>query len=75
MAANRRFPAPWRVEEKTESFSIVDATGFLLAYVYFSDSEQRASVTGRMSRDEARRIAVNMARLPELLGAPVAPEA
>lgn len=68
--ATRRFPPPWRVEEKTESFVIMDAGGFPLAYVYFTDNEQRASVTGRMSRDEARRIAVNMARLPGLLGRP-----
>lgn len=69
MKNTRRFPAPWRVEENFESFAITDASGFVLAYVYFAD-EQRASVTGRMLRDEARRIAVNMARLPNLLNRP-----
>lgn len=69
MKNTRRFPAPWRVEENSESFGITDASGFVLAYVYFAD-EQRASVMGRMLRDEARRIAVNMARLPNLLNRP-----
>jgi hypothetical protein len=63
----RRFPAPWRVTENPESFAVTNAAGFILAYVYFAEG-QRASVMGRMTRDEARRIAVNMARLPELLG-------
>ena len=31
------FPPPWRVEEITESFKAVDATGQALAYVYFED--------------------------------------
>jgi hypothetical protein len=74
--AARRFPAPWSIDEHTESFIVRDANGFPLAYVYFCDDEERrASMIDRMSRDEARRIAVNMARLPGLLGAPVAPEA
>lgn len=71
--AHRRFPVSWLVEEKRESFVVMDAGGFPLAYVYFEDNDQRASVTGRMTRDEARRIAANMARLPDLLGAPVTP--
>jgi hypothetical protein len=62
----RRFPAPWTVVELQESFRIDDAKGFPLAYVYFADDPERRSVTGRMSRDEARRIAVGMAALPEL---------
>jgi hypothetical protein len=62
----RRFPAPWTAVELQESFRIEDATGFALAYVYFADDLERRSVTGRMSRDEARRIAIGMAALPDL---------
>lgn len=64
----RRFPAPWTVIELQECFQIEDAKGFALAYVYFAEDPQRQSETGRMSKNEARRIAINMAAVPELRG-------
>lgn len=63
----RRFPPPWRVEENPESFIVRDANRQALAYLYFEDEPQRQMSMKRLSRDEARRMAVNFANLPKLL--------
>lgn len=69
MPAPRRFPKPWTVVENTESFEVQDANGYPLAYLYFEDDFKRnwAVIKGRLTKDEARRIANAIARLPELL--------
>jgi len=50
----RRFPPPWSVEDIGAAFVVNDSTRQKLAYVYFED-------------EPARRIAANVAKLPELL--------
>jgi hypothetical protein len=64
---SRRFPPPWSVEEMGACFVVRDHNGQQLAYVYFENEPGRRSAAKLLSKDEARRIAANVAKLPDLL--------
>jgi hypothetical protein len=59
VATTRRFPPPWLIDERPESYIVRDATGLALAYFYFDDEPSSRTVTKRLTKDEARRMAVN----------------
>ena len=62
------FPPPWSVEELVGCIIVWDRNGQALTYVYFEDDPRRRSVAKLLTRDDARQIAANIARLPSLLG-------
>ncbi|MBC7623391.1 hypothetical protein FNL55_12320 [Tardiphaga sp. vice352] len=69
----RRFPAPWTMAEDDGGFTVRDASGlFLLTVPHREDLHaRRYQYAGdHLSREEARKIAKAISRLPELLRRP-----
>jgi hypothetical protein len=63
----RRFPPPWCVVELPDGYAVEDATGRRLGTFYGRADQHAARLPGMLTFDEARRMAVNFAKLPELL--------
>jgi hypothetical protein len=64
----RRFPPPWDIEEHNKAcFIVKDLNGQALAYVYYENEPGRRRAANLLTRDEARRIAASITKLPELL--------
>src|SRR5262245_5647428 len=63
----RRFPRPWRFEPIPGGYRVSDANGLALAHVYGQPPNAVAPSPIRLTDDEARRISMLIARLPELV--------
>ena len=64
----RRFPPPWSIAEYNDAcFIVSDHNGQALAYVYFEDKPGRRAAANLLTKDKGRRIALNIAKLPDLL--------
>jgi hypothetical protein len=64
---SRRFPASWREEKIAGGYVVRDANGQALVHIYARATESEAAQAKVLTMDEARRIAVNIAKLPALL--------
>ncbi|MGA8693444.1 MAG: hypothetical protein WB689_06275 [Xanthobacteraceae bacterium] len=64
---DRNFPPPWSSEEHSAHFVVRDHNGQALAYVYYENAGGRRSGAKLLTKDEARRIAANIAKPPDLL--------
>lgn len=64
-----RFPPPWIVEHNEDSYWVRDAAGHRFGFVYYrSDPFVGTSDGVRVTKDEARRLVSNFAKIPVLLG-------
>ena len=64
-----RFPPPWTVSSNANCYWVEAANGTRVAYVYFRNTQSIGSQIDLMSQDGARRIASNIAKLPDLIQA------
>jgi hypothetical protein len=72
MPSPRRFPPPWTLEENNDACFIVrDKNGQALGYFYFEEEPGRRAAANLLTRDKARRMAANFAKLPSLIAAAV----
>ena len=65
MSEARRMLAPWIVDEGEASYVVRTANGFVVSITYFDDEANRDF---NLRKEEARRLAVAISRLPELFG-------
>ena len=59
-----------RLRTTARAFIVRDHSGQALAYLYYEDEPGRRAAANLLTRDEARRITIKMAKLPELVKRP-----
>ena len=64
MTEVRRLEAPWVIEEGPSTFTVRTSNGLVVSVTYFDDEPKRGF---NLRREEARRVAVAIARLPDLI--------
>lgn len=63
----RHFRPPWLVEDLMSCFVVKARSGQELAFIYYEEDPRRRSIVKLLSRDEARRIAAAIAKLPDMV--------
>jgi hypothetical protein len=63
MAERRPFPPPSTIEDNGACYIVKDRNAQALAYVYYENEPGRRTAADLLTRDEARRIAANIAKL------------
>ena len=63
----RRLAPPWSVEDIGGSFVVKASNDRPLLFIYYREGVGRRSLAKLLTRDAARRIAPNIAKLPEQL--------
>jgi hypothetical protein len=61
------FPSPWSIRRTAGGYCVDTATGITVAYVYFVEGFRRHFDGRALTDEEARWIAVQIARLPDLM--------
>ena len=64
---SERYPAPWTVEDVGGCFVVKASNDRPLVFIYYGEGVARRSFARLLTRNAARRIAVGIAKLPELL--------
>ena len=62
-----RYPAPWAVEDVGGCSAVKASNDRPLVFIYYGEGAARRSLARLLTRNGARRIAVGIAKLPELL--------
>jgi hypothetical protein len=57
------------VDHNNACFIVKDANGVAVAYIYYKEEPGRRAAANLMTKDEARRIPANIAKLADLLRA------
>ena len=63
----RRFPPPWSTTDNGSAWIVKDKNGVTLGYFHYR-AVPSTSLPDALTREEAYAMAVNFARIPNLLG-------